>query len=119
MPLPQRFLARYPEFEETDSEKIGLFVEDAKAEISEKHWGRLYERGVMALAAHLLALNKQAQHSQGGAIRPVSAESAGELSASYAMSIATSSLDEFYQTTAYGQEFLRLRKLVGVGVMVV
>ncbi|NBI40162.1 DUF4054 domain-containing protein [[Haemophilus] felis] len=119
MPLQERFLLRYPEFNDTDPEQVGIFLEDAQAEVFEPRWGRLYERGVMALTAHFLAVQKRIALSGGNAEKPVVAESAGELSASYAMSIATSSLDEFYQTTAYGQEFLRLRKLVGVGVMVV
>ncbi|HDR1925765.1 TPA: DUF4054 domain-containing protein, partial [Pasteurella multocida] len=92
---------------------------DAKSEMSELHWGRLYERGVMALTAHLLKINLLSQTSDGGAIKPVAQETAGELSVGYMTSIPTSSLDDFYQTTAYGQEYLRLRKLVGVGVIVV
>ena len=45
-------------------------------------------------------------------------ESAGELSASYQGS-TIAGVNADYQLTAYGQEYLRLRKLVGVGVMVV
>ncbi|MDC4238333.1 DUF4054 domain-containing protein [Pasteurella multocida] len=118
MSLQNSFITRYPEFEDADSEQVGIFIEDAKAEISEKHWGRLYGRGVMALAAHLLRISLNTKENQGGAIHPISSETAGELSVSYTQSISNTS-DDFYQTTAYGQEYLRLRKLIGVGVIVV
>ena len=86
------FLERYPEFKEVDYEKIDLFLSDAEMEVSQSRWGKLYQRGVLAL-------------------------SAGELSVSYAMPTLTGT-DVDYQLTAYGQEYLRLRKLVGIGVMV-
>ena len=92
------FLERYPEFKEVDYEKIDLFLSDAEMEVSQSRWGKLYQRG-------------------GGANRNLASESAGELSVSYAMPTLTGT-DVDYQLTAYGQEYLRLRKLVGIGVMV-
>ncbi|OOF84433.1 hypothetical protein BKG93_07840 [Rodentibacter ratti] len=118
MPLQKAFLQRYPEFEETDARRIGLFISDAQTEISPKRWGKLYQRGVMALTAHLLKLRADAEISGGVANRNLASESAGELSVSYATPTAVNGSDDFYQLTAYGQEYLRLRKLVGVGVMV-
>lgn len=118
MSLQNSFIKRYPEFKDADLEQVGIFIEDAKAEISEKQWGQLYGRGVMALAAHLLRISFNLKESQGGAIRPIASETAGELSVSYTQSISNPS-DDFYQTSAYGQEYLRLRKLIGIGIIVV
>ena len=118
MPLTEDFLLRYPEFGKTDAKRIGLFLYDAQAEVSKVRWGKLYDRGVMALTAHLLKLSTDAEMSGGAANRNLASESAGELSVSYAAPISTNGSDDFYQLTAYGQEYLRLRRLVGVGVMV-
>lgn len=118
MPLIEDFLLRYPEFEKTDVSRIGLFLSDAQAEVSKARWGKLYDRGVMALTAHLLKLKAEAEVTEGEANRNLAGESAGELSVSYAMPISANGSDDFYQLTAYGQEYLRLRRLVGVGVMV-
>ena len=118
MPLTEDFLLRYPEFEKTDARRIGLFLSDAQAEVSQVRWGKLYDRGVMALTAHLLKLKADAEFSGGAANRNLASESAGELSVSYAAPIPANGSDDFYQLTAYGQEYLRLRRLVGVGVMV-
>ena len=104
------FLERYPEFKEVDYEKIDLFLSDAEMEVSQSRWGKLYQRGVLALTAHLLRLSLWTTEGGGGA-------SAGELSVSYAVPTLTGT-DADYQLTAYGQEYLRLRKLVGIGVMV-
>ena len=72
---------------------------------------------MLALAAHLLRLSLWATEGNGGANRNVASESAGELSVGYAAPTITGT-DADYQLTAYGQEYLRLRKLVGIGVMV-
>ena len=118
MPLTEDFLLRYPEFGKTDAKRIGLFLSDAQAEVSKVRWAKLYDRGVMALTAHLLKLSEDAEISGGAANRNLASESAGELSVSYAAPISTNGYDDFYQLTAYGQEYLRLRRLIGVGVMV-
>lgn len=120
MSLLYEFLERYPEFEksDTDGDLIALFISDAKTEISEVRWGRFYKRGVMALTAHLLRLRQLAEQSQGQANRATNSENAGELSVSY-QPITLTGTDADFALTAYGQEYLRLRKLVGVGVMVV
>ena len=117
MPTIDDFRERYPEFKEVDGFLIDLFLLDAQQEISQARWGRLFERGVLALAAHLLRLSLWATESNGGANRNVASESAGELSVGYTAPTITGT-DADYQLTAYGQEYLRLRKLVGLGVMV-
>lgn len=111
------FLERYPEFNEVDYTKIDLFLSDAEMEVSQSRWGKLYQRGVLALAAHLLRLSLWTTQGGGGANRNLAAESAGELSVTYATPTLTGT-DADYQLTAYGQEYLRLRRLIGFGVMV-
>ncbi|AOF54437.1 hypothetical protein BKG91_09405 [Rodentibacter caecimuris] len=108
---------RYPEFEEIDHNRIDLFLLDAKMEVSQVRWGKLYQRGVLALAAHLLRLSLWTTEMDGGANRNIASENAGELSVSY-VAPALTGTDADYQLTAYGQEYLRLRRLVGIGVMV-
>lgn len=115
--LPSEFLVRYPEFQKLDGSVIELFLSDAETEVSSVRWGKLYKRGVMALTAHLLKLRANEQDSGGEANRALANESAGELSVGYVTS-ATGGTDDYYQLTSYGQEYLRLRKLIGVGIMV-
>lgn len=118
MQLIDEFKMRYPLFKETDNELVGFFMDDAAAEISEARWGKLYTRGLFALTAHLLKMATETVESGGAAAKNIAAETAGSLSVSY---VAPASTDDGsnYHLTAYGQEFLRLRKLVGVGFLVV
>lgn len=116
MPLSD-FLQRYPEFEKLDPKLIELFLLDAQTEVSQARWGKMYERGVMALAAHLLKLHAMRLEDDGEAIQALASESAGELSVSYAPTMSAAN-EQDYRLTAYGQEYLRLKRLVGVGIMV-
>lgn len=116
MPTIEAFKGRYPEFEQADGKIIGFFIEDAKQEIDERQWRHLYCRGVLALTAHFLAMREQVRENAGRPLALLASESAGELSASY---VTPANSGEAYQLTAYGQDYLRLRNLVGVGVMVV
>lgn len=111
------FLIRYPEFKELDEKRIELFLSDAESELSEKRWGNMYQRGKYALTAHLLFLDNLRQKTQGQAVKAVTGERVGELSVNFATSGITGT-EADYQLSAYGQEYLRLRKLVGIGIMV-
>lgn len=112
------FILRYPSFNGISTSQFTLFCKDAETEISKQRWGKWYERGVMALIAHWLTLSERNAQNNGGPHRYLASESAGELSVSYVAPLGNQG-DEYYQLTAYGQEFLRLRRLVGFGIMVI
>ena len=118
MPTLEDFLTRYPEFNRYQAQ-VAVFLCDAKTEIDQRYWGKLYARGVLALTAHLLKLATERKASDGAANHTLTAESAGELSVSYGVPVGAKAGDDFYNLTAYGQEFLRLKRLAGFGVMVV
>ncbi|EFA29338.1 conserved hypothetical protein [Haemophilus influenzae HK1212] len=65
-------------------------------EVSQSRWGKLYQRGVLALTAHLLRLSLWTTEGGGGANRNLASESAGELSVSYAVPTLTGT-DADYQ----------------------
>ncbi|EQC1411726.1 DUF4054 domain-containing protein [Providencia rettgeri] len=117
------FLTRYPEFTKTEQPRIELALQDASNQMSRKVWGKLYEQGQHALAAHLLyqsgALTRSG-HSNGKPIQTATSKSAGGLSVGYSAPDAGFGANhDGYASSSYGQEYIRLRKLVGVHVMVV
>ena len=116
MELIEHFRIRYSEFEEVDDKTLSLFFLDAKKELSKSRWGNLYERGLLALVAHLLYLRNQS--SKGQPNNPIASKSVDSLSVGYASS-GGKPTDNIYNTTAYGQEYLRLRKIATIGVTVV
>ena len=113
----KEFRMRFPEFETITDDVVVFFCSDAAQELSAKKWGKFYLRGLTNLTAHLLAIHKRIIVNGDGANYPVTSESAGELSVSYGSTVTAQTAQ--YELTCYGQEFLRLRRLVAVGALVV
>lgn len=118
-----KFKLRYPEFSKVPDAKVQMALEDAQAVVSQKIWGKLYEQGVHALAAHYLFISggfAADGNGNGQAIQPIASKSAGGLSVAYG-GINQGLQDEFgsFSATAYGQRYLELRQLVGVHILVV
>ncbi|MDC9606856.1 DUF4054 domain-containing protein [Xenorhabdus griffiniae] len=117
------FLTRYPEFANVDKHRIELALQDAADQISSKVWRRLYEQGRQALAAHLLYVSGALTRSGNNNGKPVQiamSKSAGGLSIGYSAPDAGFTANhEGYASSTYGQEYLRLRKLVSRHMLVV
>jgi hypothetical protein len=69
------------EFASLEEERINPFIARAERQINEAYFGTLYDDAVLYMTAHLLKL---AQSMPGGA-GPVTSETAGSLSRSYAV----------------------------------
>lgn len=119
------FLIRYPEFSGTEPDRIQVMLDDATSEIGGRAWGNLYERGVYALAAHFLFLSGMtAQNGGSGAagipLRSVASQSADGLAESFTTASSSSTDDDasLFDTSSYGQEYVRLRKLTRRHILV-
>lgn len=117
------FLNRYPEFTEVDQFRIKTALEDAENQMSRKVWGKLFEQGHHELAAHLLyasgALTKKGS-TNGAPVQAAMSKAAGGLSVGYsAPDSGFAANHNGYASSTYGQEYLRLRKLVGVHFLAV
>lgn len=121
----RRFLARYPEFKSVNQKhpaRVLICLEDAHAEVSARIWGNLYEQGVCALTAHKLEARGWSIPDSDGEAQPlqkVASESASGLSVSYVTGASSGSQnDEYFSTTSYGQEYIRLRRLTARHILV-
>lgn len=117
------FTERYPEFANLKPARIEGALQDAENQMSRKVWGRLFDQGRDALAAHLLyasgALNASGS-SSGKPIQSVAGKSVSGLSVSYtAPDAGFGANHDGYASSGYGQEYIRLRKLVGVHVLAI
>ncbi|HHR6143505.1 TPA: DUF4054 domain-containing protein [Providencia alcalifaciens] len=117
------FLLRYPEFTSVDKARIELAQQDAENQMSRKVWGKKFEQGRDALMAHMLYMSgalTKCGHSKGNPVQFATSKSAGAISIGYsAPDVGFASNHEGYALSTFGQEYLRLRKLVGVHVMVI
>lgn len=119
---PEDLIARYPEFVGVDRARIRMAIADAELEISARVWRKLYSRGVLALAAHLLyigdALDEEERH--GEPLQSATNMSAGGLSVGLTDPAAAFKADEQQLArSTFGQEYLRLKKLTGRYVLAV
>jgi hypothetical protein len=101
------------EFASLSAGTINPFIAEAERQLSISRWDALYDDGVRYLTAHLIATQSLGASAPSG---PVTSESAGPLSRSYAAA-ATWSPDGL-DSTVYGRRFLELQRLVGAGFWV-
>ena len=121
------FRIRFPEFAdntEYPDVRIQMFIDDTVLYIGddELRWGNKYDTAQAYLTAHLLSLGTGLEASGGNApakVGAITSKSAGGVSVTRASSSKThSDEDEFYMSTAYGQQFIVLRNRCFVGALV-
>ncbi|VFR20220.1 hypothetical protein ANDO1_1708 [plant metagenome] len=117
-PTPADLKTRYPEFSDVDDARVKALMDEAALEMSVRVWGRLYAVGLLALAAHKLKVSSRKRGGDGaGALPgPMTSKKAGEIQVGYASAPMTSTDDAYFAGTAYGQQYLRLRRLVAIPV---
>jgi hypothetical protein len=96
-----------PEFSSLTDAQIQLALDKANRRINTTAWGVKADDGLVCLTGHLLA--RSATEGQGAA-GPISSESVGQVSVSYAISDSFKESD--LGSTSYGRCFLELRKEV-------
>jgi hypothetical protein len=119
---PTTIKTRYPEFASVADARIQVFIDDAELEMDEGRWGDLYDRGLSALTAHLLAIANRNAASAGTGISiggALTARTIGSLSASFGSSPSNGSTEDYLRSTAYGADYLRLVQIVGTDIVVV
>ena len=122
MPVPTSadLKARYPEFQQADESQVGLVISDAALEVDQTAWGKFYQAGVLALAAHLLSIEtRRGGTGAGASTGPVTSKKAGEIQISYAAPPVNSLDEAVLASTAYGQRYLHLRRLIAIPIRVI
>ena len=117
------FIVRYPEFASVAPARIEGALQDAANQMSRKVWNQLYEQGLHALAAHLLYASgalTPSGNSSGKTAQSITSRSVAGLSLGYSAPDAGFGANhDGYASSSYGQEYIRLRKLVGVHVLAI
>ena len=105
--------------------KVTRALEIADKETGSGRWGEysdlsIKQRGMFYYTAHHLATSKingsvTASGGTPSAVSQVQSKSVGDESITYAVNTQKAGLDGGLDSTAYGQEFIRLRRRVGRG----
>jgi hypothetical protein len=104
----------FPEFGSEQDSRVNLFISIAALSVDSSVWDTLTDPATGYLTAHLLAMSKRGASGGSG---PVTSEKVGDLARGYGqLSILGS---EELASTAYGIEFLRLRRMLVTSPLVV
>lgn len=88
------------------------FIDEASAEVSEATYGDRYDQAVKYLAAHLAAVMTAGSTSPSG---PVTSETAGRVSRSYAAVVMSPTSADGLIATTYGRRFADIRRQMAGG----
>jgi hypothetical protein len=119
---PAEFKERFPEFDSVDDLRVQTFIDKALLNIGESEWGAYFVEGQLYLTAHFLALDERSRNSGGTPeAGPVIARKIGDVSVTFASPASASggSVENPYGQTSYGQEYWRLVKIVGEGMVAI
>jgi hypothetical protein len=92
-----------PEFSEVSNTKLNEITAFVQYQINEDCWSNRAPHGLALLVAHTLTLGER-----GGTSGSITSEKVGDLARSYSGPTGDDELD----TTSYGKEFKRLRKML-------
>lgn len=109
--------ARYQELASVADPTINLAITDAVPWFDETRWGSFYAQGFAAFVAHMVTFDTKT--SSAGASGAVQSKSVGDVSVSFAQLQFKKPTDAFWASTKYGQRYLELRRLVGIGAVAV
>ena len=113
---PLDIKARFTEFSSIDDARIQIFIDDATLEMSESVWGSLYNKGLAYFTAHLLTISGKTASGNSGSLNTVASKAVEGVSQSFTTPSDISVKNSSYLSTAYGQEYYRLLKLVSKGI---
>lgn len=122
MLTPAEFKEQFPEFTATPDERIQLYIDKSDPYFDQIRWGDLLDDGMGYRIAHLLTLSASATSTSGtgmGHQNFVTGKKVGEVQINKSVTLVQTGIDEPYLRTAYGQEYVRLRKIVGFGAVAV
>ncbi len=102
----------YPAFASVSDTYIEVWLTAAEAAHTSAKWGNVYDAAMYAWAAHHLTLYPASTGGDGAPRGPVSSESVGGISRSYADPTGgiTAAGDAFFKQTSYGLAYLALRR---------
>lgn len=109
------------EFSDVSDYDVKKWISVVKPLISKKRFGKLYQQAIVLLAAHKMKLSGLGDNTTGsvGDVMRVSSYSEGEVSVSYGVTQnINATVDAEYTLTIYGLQYLDLRRLVIVPILV-
>lgn len=116
---PDQFKERYPQFKDMDITEIQRVIDDADPHFNKCRWGNFYEQGLAAWVAHEITVSQGPIDTGDGSLTARTSKTIGEVSVTYGETALARSAKNPYMRTVYGQKYLYLARLVGMGAVAV
>ena len=104
------FIAFFPDFESEDESRVNLFITEAARYVNSRIWSTKTDFATALYTAHLLSVT-----NSGASSGSLSEDKVGDLSQKY----STPTSEESLGSTAYGLQFLQMRKSLLISPMVI
>ena len=119
IPTAEDVKQRYPELTATTDGVINMAIGDAVPFFDQERWGSFFAQGFCAFVAHQVRRNENAAAGGGAVAGAIASKTVGDVSVSYQAAALLRAGDAYYATTHYGQRYLQLRRIVGLGAIAV
>lgn len=117
---PAEFKIIYPQFAAESDARVQVFIDQSAPELDVTRWGDHYSRGLGLLTAHSLTTANRDSVTASSAVADLTTQKkVGDVSVSRSDAMLQAQADDPLMRTTYGQEFKRLRRMVGVGAWAV
>lgn len=120
-PTPADFKARFPQFAAESDDRIQMFMDEADPYFDVNRWAKFYVQGYLNCVAHKLVLaNYQATQTNAAAMATdVSMKKVDAVAVQRDPGLLNLSAKDPFNRTIYGQEYLRLRRMIGAGALAI
>ncbi|NQZ74591.1 MAG: DUF4054 domain-containing protein [Ekhidna sp.] len=107
------WIARFPEFTATPEVRFDIFLDDAVLKMGklESRWGTAYDKAQAYLVGHLIYLANRSSAGEQGAAVPIRSKEVDEVVVEYAISRDQANNFDALNSTTYGQEYIRYRRI--------
>lgn len=110
-----QFRTRFPEFDTVLDAVVNFAIQDAADNMDVSRWSTRYDTGQYFLSAHYVALSSAGSNGNSGSVGAVSQASTGPLSVTKNIPMSKTAGDAMLSSTMYGQRYLQLKRVVGMG----
>ena len=115
------FRARFPEYADDTAYTdpyVQVFIDDALEDVNQtKFKESIADRITAYLAAHYLTIGELTKAGNAGSTAPVSSQTVGEVSVTYAVNNSEKGSDAYYNATSYGQQYMTLLRRYCPGII--
>lgn len=115
---PTEFKARFPEFSSETDGRVQLFISDVTPLFDQARWDDLYTVGIANLVAHELVVSNEQTAAAGKISRLANdtlTKKVGDVQVTKDTGLLNRQAENPFMRTSYGQKYLQLRRLVGMG----